>query len=107
MEIDNIAPALLSTLPELIEKEINNWRGVESKHLRDNQAADNGDGERQCAEHRSTLTPECRMPIDFDLHHCGLVANKMFIPASVNSPCWERIARARLERRRRFAILFS
>jgi len=26
MKIGNIPPALLSTLPELIEKEINNWR---------------------------------------------------------------------------------
>ena len=99
--------SLFPSLPELIEGQIDDRRRIKSEHLRDNQAADNGDGERQCAEHRSTLTPECRMPIDFDLHHCGLVANKMFIPASVNSPCWERIARARLERRRRFAILFS
>ena len=66
MKIDNIAPALLSTLPELIESQANYRCGVKRKHLRNNQAANDGnaerfaefaadahaDGERQRAEHR-------------------------------------------------------
>jgi len=66
MKIDNIPPALLSTLPELIESQANYRCGVKRKHLRNNQAANDGnaerfaefaadahaDGERQRAEHR-------------------------------------------------------
>jgi hypothetical protein len=46
MKIDDIRLALLSTLPESIESEINNRRCVKSKDLRNNQTADNGDAER-------------------------------------------------------------
>src|SRR4029077_32027 len=66
MKIDNIPPALLSTLPELIESQVNYRCGVKRKYLRNNQATNDGnaerfaefaadahpDGERQRAEHR-------------------------------------------------------
>ena len=46
MKIGNIPPALLSTLAELIESQVNYRCRVKRKHLRNNQAADDGNAER-------------------------------------------------------------
>src|SRR6266496_4872963 len=71
--------SLFATLPELIEGQIDDRRGIKSEHLRNNQAADDSnaerlsqfaanahaDGERQCAEERGH---RC--------HHDGTKANE-------------------------------